>query len=186
MERNASEPALLSLSVAAAQQDGMDSPGLQQAVLDVFATLRYPVYRYLLSCAGNRLDAEDLTQETFLRLVRAVRDGRTPDNLKSWLFQVAHNLMVDWRRECNRTPSRDDIAEVNLASGAQAADEAASARQRLDRFLACLSPRERNCIDLRLEGLRYREIAEVLNIRIPTVQTLLARAAKKLGKAHHD
>ncbi len=182
MSQDVSLAALISVSKIAEEERRTEAETLQQALGEAFAGLRDPVYRYLLSNAGNRLDAEDLTQETFLHLVRAVRRGDAPDNLKGWLFQVAHNLLIDWQRGCMRAPTRDDLAGADMIDAAQGTDEAMACRQRLEHFLARLSPGERRCIELRLEGLRYREIAGTLGIRVPTVQTLLARAVKKLAK----
>lgn len=186
MPEGAAQIALLSLAKSAAEDWAGDTSALQQALAEAFAVLRRPVYRYLLSSAGNRLDAEDLTQETFLHLVRSVRRGDTPDNLKAWLFQVAHNLLVDWQRGCNRTPRCEDVTEAQVIDAMQGTEEAVACRQRLEQFLVRLSPSERSCIELRLEGLRYREIAAALEIRVPTVQTMLARAARKLARQAHE
>ncbi|HWB95134.1 MAG TPA: sigma-70 family RNA polymerase sigma factor [Bryobacteraceae bacterium] len=185
MRPGASQIALSSLANAADERVG-DRASLQQALLEAFAALRAPVYRYFLSSAGNRLDAEDLTQETFLHLVRAVRRGDTPDNLRAWLFHVAHNLLVDWQRGCRRTPLHEDVSEVEVIDAMQGTEEAVACRQRLEQFLACLTAAERRCMELRLEGLRYREIAAALEIRVPTVQTLLTRAARKLAKQTNE
>lgn len=182
MRPAASQIALPSLANSAAEERAGHASTLQQALLEAFTALRRPVYRYLLSGIGNRLDAEDLTQETFLHLVRSVRRGDSPDNLKAWIFQIAHNLLVDWQRGCNRTPLHEDLAGVEVIDAGGGAEEAVACRQRLEQFLACLTAAERRCIELRLEGLRYREIAAALDIRVPTVQTLLSRAARKLAR----
>ena len=186
MSQDALRMAAISLPNVAAIERAQGSTALAQVLGEVFAALRLPIYRYLLSNAGNRLDAEDLTQETFLHLVRAVRRGEAPDNLRSWLFQVAHNLLVDFHRGSMRAPAREDPAWVDSIDAGQDVEQAAICRERLERFLACLSPSERRCIELRLEGLRYREIGSVLGIRVPTVQTFLARAAGKLARQNHE
>ena len=162
---------------------------LETAVREVFVVWREPVYHYLILMAGNPADAEDLTQETFIRLFQEVSKGRRIDNLRAWLFRVAHNLAVD----LSRKPCRDRTEAGALERmGEQRFDPAPDAeRQMLERerrecVLASLSPQERRCMELRAEGLRYREIAEVLGIRIPTVQTLLGRAVRKLAGGTHD
>lgn len=165
------------LSVADSQER------LEQEVTAVFVEMRDGVYRYLCSSLADPGDADDLTQEVFLRLYATLRSRRNVRNLRAWLFRVAHNLAVDWQR--------DKISGgTAVASPAERADPSPSAEQsilqveesqRIQRAIAGLSRQQRQCLELRAEGLRYREIAEILNIGIPTVQTFLARAVKKLG-----
>ncbi|MCC6393264.1 MAG: sigma-70 family RNA polymerase sigma factor [Bryobacterales bacterium] len=185
MHEGAAEIPVLSLSQGRGES-ARDASTLSQTLVEVFSVLRSPIYRYLLSSVGNRPDAEDLTQEAFLRLVRVVRRGAIPDNPKAWLFEVAHNLLIDRQRGSSREPSREELAGAEAADGAQGTEDAVACRERLEQYFAGLSPSERRCMELRLEGLRYREIAEILQIRIPTVQTMLTRAAKKLSRQAHE
>jgi RNA polymerase sigma-70 factor (ECF subfamily) len=165
--------------------DGAErSQALQEAVHEIFIEMRLPVYRYLLAVIGSPVDAEDLTQETFIRLFRELSRGTTITNLRSWLLRVAHNLAVD----LNRTPER--ARSVGAASTEEGEEyeldpmphpeQQILERERVEQILVPLSPQERRCVELRGEGLCYREIAEVLGIRVPTVQTLLSRAIRKV------
>ena len=156
------------------------------AAAALFDQLSGPVYRYLLGINTNPADAEDVTQEVFLRLYRELSRRRVPPNARAWAFRVAHNLAVDRWRTGARTCDPPEAA-------AERADPAADteriliereAEERLARALSWLSPQQRQCLELRAEGLRYREIAQVLGLQISTVRTFIARAVAKIaGKA---
>jgi len=75
---------------------------LGERVHDLFEQLRVPVFRYLLRKTRDSGRAEDITQETFLRLFRHLRDDRQLDNPKAWIFTVANNLAVDASRDESR------------------------------------------------------------------------------------
>src|SRR2546426_7293182 len=72
---------------------------LRQKIADVFELLRDPVYRYLIRVTGSREEAEDLTQETFLRLQSCLQKGQAVGNVRAWIFRVAHNLAIDQQRK---------------------------------------------------------------------------------------
>ena len=163
---------------------------LDEAVREVFVVWRDPVYRYLLAVAGSPRDAEDLTQETFIRLFQDAKKGNRINNLRSWLFRVAHNLSVDWYRKSSRVEEADQPGLDELAARHEdpspGVEQKLLERERAERMLSRLSPQERRCMELRTEGLCYREIGEVLGIKIPTVQTVLGRAVRKLSDGNHE
>lgn len=160
-------------------------PEAVRVVGEVFEVLRDPVRRYLLMLLSNRELAEDLTQEAFFRLFQEISAGRRVDNIRPWLFRVAHNLAMDQQRSPGcAAESLSALPEpCDTGPGAAGAERRlldAERRQRLRKALARLSPQERHCLELRAEGLRYREIAEALGVALPTVQTVLGRAIEKL------
>ena len=65
---------------------------LEEKVGQLFELLRDPLYLYLKAAIGDAAEAEDITQETFLRLYRELHGGRTINNVRFWVFRVAHNL----------------------------------------------------------------------------------------------
>lgn len=145
---------------------------------------RMPLYRYLLGVTRVPGDAEDLTQDTFIRLSEELSKGRDIENHRAWLFRVAHNLAVDLHRKTKAEPAitgdralelREELKDPNGDIEARVLH-----RERMNLLGVSLSSRERECLQLRAEGLRYREIADIMEVRVPTVQTLLARAVKKL------
>jgi len=158
---------------------------LREYVEQAFEALHQPVFHYVRSLTGNVAEAEDITQDVFLLLHAELSRGRRVENLKPWCFKVAHNLAASiGRRQMTEerylaaagedTPPIEAGAEENLLLKEQAG--------RIALAMEKLSPMERQCLYLRTEGLLYREIAEVLGVRVPSVQTFLARAMKKVVK----
>lgn len=169
--------------VAGAERGGA---ALRKAVTDTFLELREPVYRYLLGMLEPG-EAEDAAQEAFLRLFTELQAGRRIDNVRAWVFQTAHNLAIDRRRRSVREEHWDEDAwkriEEELREPGPDAQHAFLEKERLLAMRAALSrltPQERRSMELRAEGLRYREIAEVLGVRISSVQNYLARAIEKV------
>jgi len=171
------------------------SPVAQEAYREItrlFEALRDPVFRQVLRILGSPAEAEDVTQEVFLRLYGEMRAERKIDNPKAWLFRVAHNLAIDRVRANRHTQSWDENEASEtweaLADPAPLGEERLAAVEKQEKvraLLSGLSPQERRCMELRTEGLTYREIAEVLGVRITTVETNLARAVKKLMERLH-
>jgi RNA polymerase sigma-70 factor (ECF subfamily) len=164
---------------------------LEQKVARLFELLRDPIYRYLVLVLGNRSDAEDLTQEVFLRLYVCLAKGQKVENCRAWLFRVAQNLTIDLQRKTHRSEPLDPKVWAQFCSDRP--DPSPDAESRLldleqrRTFLAGLqrlSPQESHCLYLRIEGLSYNEIAEVLGVAPTTVPTFLSRGIKKLRKTH--
>ncbi len=164
---------------------------LEQKVVRVYEALRTPVYQYLAAAFRNPIEAEDITQETFLRLYVYWSSGRTiaDDRLRSWIFRVAHNLAIDRGRSAKFI--RDLAPEAYLSAVLQVPDSGRNPEETLldrERFdavrngLALLSEQERRCLHLRAEGFCYREIAGILNITSSSVAEFLRRAMRKMAR----
>lgn len=166
------------------------SPGAAEACREItrlFEALRDPVFRQALRVLRSPAEAEDVTQEVFLRLYGEMRAERKVENPKAWLFRAAHNLAIDRLRGRQHTQSWEESDDSEswkaVADPAPSVEERLAEVQNQERVRALvsgLSAQERRCMELRAEGLRYREIAGVLGVRITTVETYLARAVKKL------
>jgi RNA polymerase sigma-70 factor (ECF subfamily) len=166
------------------------SMSLHERVSEYFVQLREPIYGYLARFCGSMADAEDLTQEAFLKLYRHLREGREIENVRSWLFQVARNLAVSQARSRSTVDNNSTV----LSSEVLAATEVASTEELIikserDTCLRVavqeLTDFQRQCLHLRAEGLRYREIAETLSVNIDSVADALQRAIKKLRSRVH-
>jgi len=164
-----------------------DASALEQKVTEVFEWFYEPVNRYVRSIIGSAADAEDLAQEAFVRLYTSLQSENRIGNVRSWLFRVAHNLAIDYLRQVRHldhdVPEGWELREDRLDPGANAEQRLLEQeqRQRLRRAMIRLSPQERYCLELRAEGLSYREIAEVLGVSISSVNTFLGRGVKKLA-----
>jgi RNA polymerase sigma-70 factor (ECF subfamily) len=175
------------LALAADRTSG--SMTLVERVHGLFEQLHVPVFRYLLRKTRDSGRAEDITQETFLRLFRHLRENRLLDNPKAWIFTVAKNLAVDASRDESHIKGLDETTWINIEesrSGLQADPEKLMLqRERLDRLhiaVLNLTPLQRECLHLRAEGLRYREIAGLLELSPSTVMDAVRRATLKLAR----
>jgi RNA polymerase sigma-70 factor (ECF subfamily) len=167
-------------SVAAARPDD---------VALLFGELRRPLLRYLLSLSLSPAEAEDIVQEAFLRLCQQFTAGPC-FNVRAWIFRVSHNLALDQHRRRGRAPEALDHDEfsnpaVVLTDSCATPEQQAIDRQRAQRLheaLLRLPIHQQHCLHLRAEGLRYREIAEVLGAGTSTVADWVQAALERLGK----
>jgi len=162
---------------------------LEARVTELFQMLHRPVLRYVLAILGDRGTAEDVTQEVFLRLYVSLRRGEDIVHIRAWVFQVAYRLTMDVMRATRKVEFvRDDVAVLVFGSMPDTCanpEESLLENAQRDELLAAfhrLSPQERNCLNLRAEGLSYCEIASVLGIRSSSVGNFLARGICKIRK----
>jgi RNA polymerase sigma-70 factor (ECF subfamily) len=169
-----------------------DSPAasadLERDVLALFDQCAPPLMRYVASFGMNAAETEDIVQDVFLLLFRHLRLGRPRSNLKGWLFQVAHHLALRQRRQRRRrtasvSSSWDDsilARHVDPSPNPEAQLAQARRQRRLQSVLQALPDRDRRCVSLRADGLRYREIAATLGISLGAVAKSIARAMARL------
>lgn len=162
----------------------------QARVLALFDEYSPRLLRYVRSCGLEPAVAEDVVQEVFLSLYRHVTLGRPEDNLRAWLFQVAHNLALRHHRQRRRRidgSAWDDEAAAGLVDPSANPEQVLAEAQALATVRAAigaLAPRDRQCLSLRAEGLRYRDIARVLGMSLGGVAKAIARAIDHLSSRH--
>jgi RNA polymerase sigma factor (sigma-70 family) len=146
-------------------------------------------YRLAYRLSGNRADAEDLTQETFVRVFRSLADY-TPGTFEGWLHRITTNLFLDMvrRRQRIRFEALSDEAAERLPAGRVGEPEHAFAQNNLDpeieQALAALPPDFRAAVVLcDVEGLTYEEIAEILDAKLGTVRSRIHRGRAMLRTA---
>jgi RNA polymerase sigma-70 factor, ECF subfamily len=156
-------------------------------VIQLFDELRSRLLRYLLGFGLLSQDGEEVIQEAFLALFQHLQRGRSRQNLRGWIFRVAHNLGL--KRRVARTREALVMSEEALAStlpdrGENPEEQLLSSQQhkRLQLVLRALPVQDQWCLSLRAEGLRYREIAEVLDISLASVSTSLVRSLARLSR----
>ena len=165
---------------------------LSERVQVLFEQLHIPVFRYVLRRMRNPGRAEEVAQETFLRLFRYLKEGRSIDNPRAWLFTVANNLAIDGSRDDSYIQDLDETTWKKIEDtrpDASDPEKLALHGERLDRLRSIvlnLTPLQRECLHLRAEGLRYREIAELMDISISTVADAVRRATLKISKEFDD
>ena len=157
-------------------------------VTTLYRELRRPLLRYLVCLGLSTDEAQDVVQDAFLNLHRHLAAGGSNENVRGWVFRVAHNQA----RNRQKSPSRRFAASLD-EEAESIADQATPERaaiekerfQRLGKAIRELSGCERECLFLRAEGLRYREIGEVLDLPTSTVADTVDRAIRKLAEKCH-
>lgn len=161
----------------------------EREVIRLFDESRTSILRYVLSFGLSVEDGEEITQEVFLALFQHLRMGKARQNLRGWVFSVAHNLALK-RRDVNER-CRDDrhphraVTEDRFDPCPNPEEQVLWAHRqiRLQGVLAALPEQDRCCLRLRAEGLRYREIARVLDISLGSISLSLTRSLNRLGFA---
>ena len=166
--------------------DGPASPARDDAGAPAVATAYTAFAPELLSCVATRfrgqVNAEDIVHEAFTRLVREAGAGRQPVYVRAWLYRVAHNLAVsELRRKAWLAAGDDEDQPPPLrgsAASAEAAYEASSVSDDLQRALAALAAPGRRSILMFAEGYAVREIANAIGRTEPATRTLMYRSRK--------
>lgn len=142
------------------------------------------VLRLSYRLLGDWHQAEDVAQDTFLRLRQAAHAYEPQSKFTTWLYRIVHNLSMDQRRKAWRSPSSLESVEAQAVAPAQRDPvERAELAQLVQRALAGLSERQRRAVILhRYEGLSHEEIAEVTGWSRSAVESLLVRAYENLRK----
>jgi RNA polymerase sigma-70 factor (ECF subfamily) len=162
---------------------------LSERVTQAYEATRDDVYRYLLTFGMPPEHAQEVTQEVFLRMFVSLKHGEDILNLRAWAFRVAHNLGLNRKTREKPAVSVDTEMEAVLPSPGASPEGVlleSERRARLAQALETLSPQQRQCLHLRAEGLKYREIAETIGVSISTVSEFLGRALTRLRKAVHE
>jgi RNA polymerase sigma factor (sigma-70 family) len=134
-------------------------------------------------------DGEEIIQDVFLSLYRHLQLGRSRKNLRGWLFRVVHNLSLKRRCAVHRVLKtlHSDCSlmekQIDLAPNPEERLAEAQRHDRLRAVLQALPERDQSCLHLRAEGLRYREIADVLGMSLGAVSISLTRSLARLERA---
>ena len=173
--------------------------GRELAYRELIRRYERPVFSLVFRMVRDRATAEDLSQETFIKVLNNI-DKYVPEfKFSSWLFKIANNLAIDHlRRRRVPTVSMDgapdattaaqlEATSFELSSHGESALEELEAKElgtAIERAIAALRPEYRSCIMLRhVEGRSYEEIAATLDLPLGTVKTYIHRARNELRKA---
>jgi RNA polymerase sigma-70 factor (ECF subfamily) len=162
---------------------------LEAEVAGLFEELRAPLLRYLVSFPLPEPEGEEIIQEAFLELFRHLRAGRSRANLRGWVFRVTHHLALKSKTRIRRQSeifTYDPELAKTLADDRPGPESNFADRQRQDRLLAvvrAMPEQDRWCLSLRAEGLRYREIAEIVGISLGSVAGSIEKSLARLMRA---
>lgn len=164
----------------------------ESSIVALYDELRPSLYGYLICLGLTPYEADDVIQEAFLGLFQHLEAGGKDDNLRGWVFRVAHNLSRNLQRRERRLVSDVEANEERLVL--EQPDTALNPEdmylwkeylRRLEAAIGHLTEQQCHCLYLRAEGLRYREIAHVLGVGASRVPQLLQRAIVRIMDELH-
>ncbi len=192
-------PALDLLNLPDADVVALAQQGRDSAFRELIRRYERPVFSLIYRMVRDRELAEDLAQDTFIKVLNHIDRYRPEFKLSSWLFKIANNVAIDHLRRRQLDTISIDGSPHALTSEAVAAtsldvaieqesalDELASRElgTAIERAIAQLRPEYRSCIMLRhVEGRSYEEIAATLDLPLGTVKTYIHRARHELRRA---
>ena len=164
-------------------------PKIAQGNKDAFEQLYQltykPVFSFLLSLTMNQEDANDLLQETYLRVYGSAHMYHH-GNPMAWIMKIGKNLFLMEKRKKKPEPISDPEVQTDLQIGLDTVENVET-RILLEQLFLVLSEEEREIVVMHVTGgFRHREIAEILNMPIGTVLVKYNRAMKKLKKSAKD
>jgi RNA polymerase sigma-70 factor (ECF subfamily) len=154
-------------------------------VTTLYRELRKPLLRWMVCLGLSADEAQDVVQDAFVSLQRHLAAGGSQENIRSWLFRVAHNGARNRQRSYERRFSEPLDAEVDTMVHEATPERAVLEKEKFRRLrnaVRLLTEPERECLLLRAGGLRYREIGEILEIATSTVGDTVERAIQKLAE----
>jgi len=170
--------------------------GHEAAFRELIRRYERPVFALVYRMVRDRALAEDLSQETFIKVLNALASYNPDYKFSSWIFKIANNAAIDHIRKKDLdtlsldgapdadTPDAIKATQLQIGTGGESPlDEVASKElgSAIERAIAKLRPEYRACILLRfVEGYSYEEIADVMEIPLGTVKTYIHRARNEL------
>ena len=175
---------------------GWAKDGHEPAFRELVRRYERPVFSLIYRMVRDRALAEDLAQETFIKVLNGIRSYRPEFKFSSWIFKIANNAAIDQlrRRELDTlsldgsphalTPEEMRATAPQIGTRQESPLDEVTARElgsQIDRAIARLRPEYRACILLRhVEGHSYEEIAQMLELPLGTVKTYIHRARNEL------
>jgi len=161
-------------SEVADRNTGMDEAAFRQ----LYQCTARPLRAYLLRSCGNLALADDLLQESFLRMLRSGFEGEDEEHRRRYLYRIGTNLLRDhFRRakpETDRLPERDE---------GRAHDEVMHLRSDVGKAMDEIGPRDRQMLWLAyVEGASHDEIARIMKLRSASVRSMLFRARRRFAE----
>ncbi|MQA89864.1 MAG: sigma-70 family RNA polymerase sigma factor [Gemmatimonas sp.] len=170
--------------------------GSEKAYRELLDRYQRPVFSLVYRMVRDRELAEDLAQETFVKVFNRLESYNPKYKFSSWIFKIASNLAIDTLRKKGldtisldgsrnaRTSEEVESSRIAVASGDESPEELLEAKElgeEIETAIARLRPEYRTAILLRhVEGRPYEEIAEIMEVPLGTVKTYIHRARGEL------
>jgi RNA polymerase sigma-70 factor (ECF subfamily) len=182
-------PVVVPERTVAQPQPDASARSVEEQVSVHFLELSSPVFRYLSYACRHHGDAEEITQEVFLRLYRALDANERIENVRHWIFRVARNLMIDRAKRLKRRAPHEcelshEICDV-IRDPLPTPEESLLTETRDDavrRAVRDLTQLQQRCVALRAEGFMLREIAEMLDMDVRRVAEAIQRGVRNIQR----
>lgn len=169
--------------------------GDRAAFYELVGRYKKRIFYLAYDITGDHQDANDISQEVFIKMFRFLKNFRRDAKVSSWLHTVVVNTSIDSLRKKSAVPSdslsekspsiiqEDPLTRPSLSFNPEHNAEVSQIQEHISLALQKISPKERSVFVMRhYNNLRLKEIAEIMNIKTGTVKSLLFRAVKKLRK----
>ena len=166
--------------------ESVDNGNSSHLLLDLYDREQTPLKRYLAMLGVDTETARDIVQESFLKLHEHLLAGGEQGNLRAWLYRVVHNSARNGQKSfgARNTGRIDDLPpNANPVARDESAEDKVLGQERerrLRQAMEKLSEAQRACLVLRTQGLKYREIAEALQLSVSTVGENVQRGLERL------
>jgi RNA polymerase sigma-70 factor (ECF subfamily) len=149
---------------------------------ELFERYNVRLYNYFLKLTGDKLISQDLTQNLFYRMIRYKNSYKKEYSVKSWVYQMARNLHIDYCKEEKRSGElflNTDNYSVDISDENEGFPE--DDYERLEQSFAALSKGQQELIILsRYQGLKYEEISQIVDQSVPAIKVAIHRAIRQL------
>ena len=170
--------------------------GHKQAFRELVETYKKPLYYYCFRLCRNHADAEDLSQEVFIKVFQKIEQFREEAKIQTWIYRIASNAFIDKKRRkvfmINESESFNEDEQINTAvmqsqeieTSPDRQTESSITQKHIDHAMERLSEKEKTAFILKhYEGLAIKEIAAIFKTSDGTVKSHLFRAIQKLQSA---
>jgi RNA polymerase sigma-70 factor (ECF subfamily) len=173
--------------------------GREPAFRELVRRYERPVFSLVFRMVRDTATAEDLAQDTFIKVLNHIDKYNPEFKFSSWLFKIANNVAIDFLRKrrldtisMDGSPNASTASDIeatsfDIADGSESALDEMEAKElgsAIERAIGALRPEYRSCIMLRhVEGRSYEEIAATLDLPLGTVKTYIHRARHQLRES---
>lgn len=147
---------------------------------NLYMQYKNDIYNYIMSLTHNPTLSEDLLSETFLKAIHSLPSFRNNSSIKTWLFGIARNLWLQHLRSIKPQVEYDDLLGLYITESIEDNFITKLSINRVNEMLATKDEQTRKIINMRIDGLSYREIAENIGISESSARVIDFRVKKWL------
>lgn len=148
----------------------------------LFERYHIRLYNFFLKLTKNKDISQDLTQNLFYRMIKYKNSYKNELSVKSWMYQMARNLHIDYCKEEKRSEEiflKTESYPVDITDDGEGFHE--DDYKRLEHAFSALNNEQKEIIVLsRYQGLKYEEISHIINLSVPAIKVAMHRAIKQL------